>query len=145
MLLSYQSPLWTSNTFQRVCNPSSYQWRLQMATIHFHNIKKTNIGRMESEVGVGEEQFIKWIFNIFGFNFKFKAFLAKQWQIKFVSNYGACNFQNIARVMFIVIIYKFHVLCEETMLASISFTLVTFLCSYFLLAHFFQDPKWIFN
>jgi hypothetical protein len=30
-----------------------------MATIHFHNIKKTNIGRMESEAGVGEEQFIK--------------------------------------------------------------------------------------
>jgi hypothetical protein len=29
------------------------------ATIHFHNIKKTNIGRMESEVGEGEEQVIK--------------------------------------------------------------------------------------
>jgi hypothetical protein len=30
-----------------------------MATISFHNIKKTNIRRMESEVGEGEEHFIK--------------------------------------------------------------------------------------
>lgn len=51
---------------------------------------------MESEVGEGEEQFINCIFNFFGFIFRFKAFLAKQQQAKFVSNCGASNFQDSA-------------------------------------------------